>query len=163
MIIPLQGYIATQDLRKTLSQLRGFQQETEIVVLRKITHAYRKGDKEEDGPLASFALNCMVMFTDWHDPGCVRISVRMTLQCGTLWRCCLSLISGCPQDTVSNGGVLLGIDLWAECLAYILISWFCMKTLDEPTGSTLLYTSLLQLAAWNCWVECCALKNWGMN
>lgn len=58
MIIPLRGHIATQDLRKTLNQLRGFQQETGIEVPWKITHAYRKGDeKEAKGPLAPFALN----------------------------------------------------------------------------------------------------------
>lgn len=52
---------------------------------------------------------------------------------------------------MSKGGILPDIDLRAECLAYILMSLFCMKTLKESTRDTLLYTSLLQLAAWNSW------------
>lgn len=54
MIIPLQGNIATQDLRKILNQLRDFQQETEIEIPWKITHGSKEGDKEVDGLLAPF-------------------------------------------------------------------------------------------------------------
>jgi hypothetical protein len=50
---------------------------------------------------------------------------------------------------VHNGGVLLGIDFWEECVACVLISRFCMKMLDESVGNTFLYTSLLQLATWS--------------
>lgn len=117
----------------------------------KITHGSRKGDKEDDGLLAPFALNSMVMSTDWHDPDYVRISVRLTVQCGSFRKCPLILISRCTEDTMSKGGLLLDIDLRAECLAYILMSLFCMKTLKDSTRDTLLYTSLLQLATWNSW------------
>lgn len=91
------------------------------------------------------------MSTDWHDSDFIRISVRLTVQCGSSWKCPLFLISRCTEDTVSNGGILPDVDLRAECLAYILISLFCMKTLKESARDALLYTSLLQLGAWNSW------------
>lgn len=93
MITPLQGHIATRDLKKPLNQLRGFQQETEIV-LRKTTHAYNKGDEEGDGPLAPFAMNSTVMDIDRHDPD----YVRFCQDDFTMW----SSLEVPSEDTVYN-------------------------------------------------------------
>lgn len=106
--------------------------------------------KEDDGPLAPSAMISVVIDIDWHDPDYARISVTMRWQCGPPWRYPLSLISHCPAEgTVSNGGTLLDTDFWEECVAYTLLSRFCMKILDESVGKTFLYTSLRQLPTWS--------------
>lgn len=163
MIIPLQGNIAAQDLRKILNQLRDFQQETEIQIPWKITHGSKEGDEEDDGLLAPFP---------W-----------------TLWWC--PQIDTILTSSESLSGWLYSVEVPGSVLCSS--SPAVPRTQCRMEGSSQMLTSEQNVwrtfsspcSAWRHWrsppgmlsfiphcfswplgtlgAECCALKNWGMN
>lgn len=145
----MQGHIATWNLQKPLNQLRNIQKESEIEVPWKITHAFKKEDEGRWWSLSSF---CHDFCGNRHRLTWSWLCQNLCHDDFTVWTS-LEVPSEphlhCPEGTVSNGGTLLDTDFWEECVAYTLISWFCMKILDESIGNTFLYTSLLQLPTWS--------------